>query len=143
MNTEVMATGVDRRALLSTLWIFVLLNVIFRDLHEIVRPAFLEETMTRAANGVQITEGMLLIAGMMLEIMIVMVVLSRVLKYRVNRLANIFVGAASIALVLVVGRPQDLDDMLFAAVEVVALSIIIWLAWRWPRLEDGIPLLSE
>lgn len=34
--------GKDTRALLSTLWIFILFNMIFRDLHEFARPGFLE-----------------------------------------------------------------------------------------------------
>lgn len=42
----------EMKTRLSTLWIFTLLNVIFRDIHEFVRPGFLEELMT----GVQVTE---------------------------------------------------------------------------------------
>ena len=38
--------GMDIKALLSTLWIFVLFNMVFRDLHEFGRPGFLEEIMT-------------------------------------------------------------------------------------------------
>ena len=37
---------IDKRALLSTLWIFVLLNVIFRDLHEFFRAGMIEEIIT-------------------------------------------------------------------------------------------------
>ena len=35
--------GMDVKALLSTLWSFVLFNMIFRDLHEFGRPGFIEE----------------------------------------------------------------------------------------------------
>ncbi len=59
-----------------------------------------------------------------------MVLLSRILDYRINRWANIIIGAITIALVIGMGQ-KDLDDLFFATVEVIALSVIIWLAWKW------------
>ncbi|MDJ0800983.1 MAG: DUF6326 family protein [Calothrix sp. MO_167.B12] len=124
--------GMDIKALLSTLWIFVLFNMIFRDLHEFGRPGFLEEIMTGNVNGVQITEGLMLLGGIMAEIPISMVLLSRVLKYRINRWANIIAGAITIVIVIQNG-PADLDDMFFATIEIVSLSFIIWCAWKWRK----------
>ena len=126
--------GMDIKALLSTLWIFVLFNMIFRDLHEFGRPGFLEEIMTGIVNGVQITEELLLLGGIMAEVPISMVLLSRVLKYRVNRWANIIAGAITMAFVINNGV-KDLDDIFFAAIEIVALALIVWCAWTWRRQE--------
>ena len=84
--------GMDVKALLSTLWSFVLFNMIFRDLHEFGRPGFIEEITTGIVNGVQITEELMLLGGIMAEVPISMVLLSRVLNYRINRWANIFAG---------------------------------------------------
>ena len=134
MNSNDKTTGIDRKALLSTLWIFALFNVIFRDIHEIFRPGFLEEVMTGSVNGLQMTGGFLLLAAILLEIPIAMVLLSRVLKYRVNRWANIITGAVTIAFVIGNGV-TDLDDMFFAAIVIVALSLIVWFAWQWPNPE--------
>ena len=68
----------------------------------------------------------------MVEIPILMVLLSRILNYRINRWANIIIGAVTIA--LVIGMVQkDLDDIFFATFEVIALSAIIWLAGKWRR----------
>ncbi len=122
---------IDKKALLSTLWIFVLLNVIFRDLHEFFRAGMLEEIV----NGTPVSEQMMLIGGVMVEIPILMVLLSRILNYRINRWANIIIGAVIIALVIGVGS-KDLDDIFFATIEVIALSAIIWLAvkWREPKI---------
>ncbi|AFY55373.1 hypothetical protein Riv7116_2876 [Rivularia sp. PCC 7116] len=124
--------GMDIKALLSTLWIFVLFNMIFRDLHEFGRPGFLEEIMTGIVNGVQITEGLMLIGGIMAEIPISMVLLSRVLKYKINRWANIIAGAITIAIIIQNGV-GDLDDMFFATIEIVSLSVIVWCAWKWHK----------
>jgi len=122
--------GIDTKALLSTLWIFILFNMIFRDLHEFVRPGFLEEIMTGTVNGVPIIEPLLLLGGIMAEIPISMVLLSRILNYKVNRWANVIAGALTIAFVINNGV-KDLDDIFFAIIEVVSLSFIIWIALRW------------
>ena len=123
---------IDQKALLSTLWIFVLLNMIFRDIHEFFRPGLLGEMMTGIVNGNQVTEQVMLIGAFMVEIPILMVLLSRILNYRINRWANIIIGAVTIALVIGMGQ-KDLDDIFFATVEVIALSAIIWLAGKWRR----------
>ena len=126
--------GMDIKALLSTLWIFVLFNMIFRDLHEFGRPGFLEEIMTGVVNGVEITEGLMLIGGIMAEVPISMVLLSRILKYRINRWINIFAGTVTISLIINNGA-RDLDDVFFATIEVVSLLVIIWFAWKWRKQE--------
>ena len=125
----------DRKALLSTLWIFVLFNIIFRDLHEFISPGFLEEAITGYVDGMQITERLVFIGAIIVEIPIAMVLLSRVLKYRVNRWVNII--AAAITIVVVFSSvPTVPADIFFDAIEVVALSLIIWYAWKWPKQDD-------
>lgn len=86
--------------------------------------------MTGTVNGVQITEPLLLIGGIMAEIPISMVLLSLILNYKVNRWANVIAGALTIAFVINNGV-KDLDDIFFAIIEVVSLSLIIWIALRW------------
>ncbi|NET40359.1 MAG: hypothetical protein F6K19_51920 [Cyanothece sp. SIO1E1] len=88
--------------------------------------------MTGIVNGTQVTNGVLLAGGMVLEIPIAMVPLSQVLTYRVNRWANIIAGGITLAGVIST-KPWDLDDVFFQAVEVLALGLIIWLAWQWRR----------
>ncbi len=124
--------GMDIKALLSTLWIIVLFNIIFRDFHDLFRPGLLQEMMTGIVNGTQVTDEMLLVGGIMMEIPISMVLLSRVLQYKLNRWANIIVGAISTAFVINTGA-KDLDDIFFATIEVVSLSLIIWYAWKWRK----------
>ena len=124
--------GMDVKALLSTLWSFVLFNMIFRDLHEFGRPGFIEEIMTGVVNGVQITEELMLLGGIMAEVPISMVLLSQVLNYRINRWANIFAGTITIAMIINNGV-KDLDDIFFTAIEVVALILIVWCAGKWKK----------
>lgn len=124
----------DRKALLSTLWIFALFNVIFGDIHKFFRPGFLEEVMTGTVNGVQMADKFLLVAAILLEIPIAMILLSRVLKYRINRWANIILGALTIVIVIANGV-TDLDDIFFVSTVIVALLLVVWRAWKWPNPE--------
>ncbi|NER79112.1 MAG: hypothetical protein F6K42_05935 [Leptolyngbya sp. SIO1D8] len=136
MNITKQLMTMDMKAKLSTVWIFVLLNIIFRDIHEMLKPGFIEEVMTGIINGNQLTEGLFLIGGIMIEVPIAMVLLSRVLKYGINRWVNIIAGATTIAFIINTGV-TDLDDTFFAIIEVMALSLLIWQAWKWPNPEHS------
>ena len=134
MNTNKITTGMDMKAKLLSLWIFVLFNMIFSEFHRLLQYGFLEELMTGIVGGVQLTQGVLLIGAIALEIPIAMVLLSQVLKYRVNRWANIIAGAIVIAMVM--GNvTTDLDNIFFTTIEVVSLLLIVWYAWKWPKQE--------
>ncbi|GAB5491880.1 MAG: hypothetical protein Phog2KO_20950 [Phototrophicaceae bacterium] len=130
MTLEQKFTLFEKKATLSTLWIFVLLNVIFRDIHELFRVGLLEEMITGVVNGTEITNSLMLIAGIGLEISILMVILARVLPYRVNRWANIIISLITM-LSLVSAGTNDMDDIFFLAVELMALVYIIYYAWTW------------
>ena len=132
MNTNKITTGMDMKAKLLSLWIFVLFNMIFSEFHRLLHPGFLEEVMTGIVGGVQLTQGVLLLGAIVLEIPIAMVLLSRVLKYRINRWANIIAGAIVIA--VVIGNVStDLDNIFFTTIEVLSLLLIVWYAWKWPK----------
>ena len=90
--------------------------------------------MTGTVNGVEITEGLMFVGWLMAKIPISMVLLSRILKYGVNRWANIIAGTLTIVFVVSNGA-RDLDDVFFAAAEPAALSLIVWQAWTWPKQE--------
>ena len=134
MNTNKKTTKMDMKAKLSTVWIFILFNMIFLDIHALLKPGFLEEVMTGFVNGTQMTQGLVLPGAIMIEIPIAMVLLSRVLKYRINRWANIIAGTITIAFVIV-NVSTDLDNIFFTTIAVVSLLLIVWYAWKWPKPE--------
>ena len=119
------------RTVLSTLWIFLLLNIFARDIHELGRPGMLEQMMAGVIDGVKITEGLMLIGGIMIEIPVLMVLLSQVLPFRISRWANIGAGILTMLITLSVNLNPDLDNMFFLAIKLAALSGVIWVAWRW------------
>ncbi len=133
MNLQKQMLTIETKAKLSTLWIFYLLNTIFRDIHEFVEPGFLEEVMTGTFNGTQITEHLMLLGGFIVEVPIAMVLLSRLLPYGANRWANIIAAVITISFEMMNGT-TDLDDTFHMFIEIAALSFIIWSAWRWRNL---------
>ena len=88
MNTiTAPAKKIDTTTLLSTLWIVVTINMLKADILSLYIPGSAEE-LARTAGDTPIPL-LMLGAAIMMEISIVMIILSRVLKYGVNRWANI------------------------------------------------------
>ena len=119
------------RILLSVLWIFVILNFFARDIHELGRPGMLEQMMSGTIDGVVITEVLMLIGGIMIEIPILMTVLALLLPRRANRWANIGIGVLTMAMIVSMNLNPDLDNLFFMVIQLIALCAIIVVAWRW------------
>ncbi len=139
MNINSKTTQVeDMKAKLSTLWIFVMFNMVFADIFSFMYPGTLQQIMAGNADVTQITPEFLLIAAIVTEIPIAMVFLSRLLKYGANRWVNIIGGVITILWVIGMGSPT-LTYIFFAAIEVVCALVIIWMSWKWkPAIEPSI-----
>ncbi len=124
---------IETKTLLSTLWVVVMINMLKADILSLYIPGAAEE-VARTAGDTPIP--LLMLGGaVMMEISILMILLSRVLKYTVNRWANIIVSLITIA--FIVGGGVSYPHYLFiAAVEIVCLLLIVWFAWKW-RNPDG------
>ena len=124
----------DTKVLLSTLWIVVMINMLKADILSLFIPGALDEVAkTSVSTGTPIPQ-LMLGGAIMMEISIVMIVLSRVLKYKVNRWINIITSI--ITIVFVVGGGVSYPHYIFiATVEVVCLLLIVWNAWKWTEQE--------
>ena len=133
MNTSKNIIAIkDKRVLLSTLWIVVIINMLKADILSLYVPGTLDE-LVEFAGGTPITQ-LMLGGAIMMEISIAMIFFSRVLTYRLNRWANIIAGVITIA--FVVGGGSTYPHYLFiATVEVVCLLLIIGIAWKWSDSE--------
>ena len=119
---------IDPKALLSTLWIVVMINMLAADILSLYIPGSLDE-LTKTAGNTPIAQ-LMLGGAIMMELAIAMIILSRVLKRSVNRWVNIIVGL--ITIVFVVGPGATYPHYVFiATVEVICLLLIIWNAWKW------------
>jgi hypothetical protein len=140
MNTVIRTNMLqDKKSLLSTLWIFLAANYIYCDHLSLLEPGAVNGLMAGQIGSIQITQGFLLSAALIIEIPILMIVLSRVLKYRVNRWVNIIAG---VLLVLIqvgsmgFGTPPTLVYLTYSILEVVVNLLIVWLALKWRNPES-------
>jgi len=121
------------RSKLSTLWIVATLNYLYCDVVTLMDPSLLKQFLAGQIGSVQISQGFLLGAGVLVEIPMVMVLLSRVLGDRPNRIANIVaatVMTAVQALSLVAKAPAPYY-IFFSVIEIALTSAIVWYAWTW------------
>lgn len=94
MKTTNKTTGMkNRKVILSTLWIFATLNYLYCDVVGLMNPDMLRQYLTGSVNGIHMTQGFLLGAGILVEIPMAMVLLSRALGYSANRWANVVAGS--------------------------------------------------
>lgn len=123
----------DRKILLSTLWIFAILNYLYCDIMGIMDVNLLKQYLSGSVNGMEINENFLLGAAVLMEIPIAMVLLSRILNYRSNRLANIITGIIMTLVqsaTLFAGEPTKY--YLFCSILEIATTMgIVWIAWKW------------
>jgi hypothetical protein len=121
----------DRKAILSTLWIFVMFNYLYADLvMMIVNPAIYQKM------AASMTDGVMLGFTVLMEILIAMILLSRILKYRANRWANITAGVVGTAFVaFTLGGKPPLFYLFLSAIEIACTLFIVWYAWTWPNPE--------
>lgn len=128
MKVNQSTANIDTKEKISILWIVVMVNMIFADILSFMLPGFLNDINT-GNTPFGITQELLLVFAIILEIPIVMIFLSRVLKNQINRWANII--ASIITIIFVIGGGSlALHYIFFATVEVLVLLLIIKYAWE-------------
>lgn len=126
---------IDTKVLLSTLWIVVMLNMLKADILSLFIPGAAEEVArTSASAGASIPQ-LMLIGAVMGQLGIAMIVLSRALKYGINRWANIVVSIVNIAYIWG-GMATYPHYIVIATVETLCLLLIVWFAWTWRNVES-------
>jgi len=141
MNINKKITGMeDRKALLSILWVFVMFNYLYCDVVTLMDPRLLKQFIAGNAGGMQINQGFLLGAAILMEIPISMVLLSRVLNYGANRWANIITGVIMTAVqlsTLFFGSQPMIYYIFFSVIEIVCTALIALYAWKWTNPESS------
>ncbi len=133
----------DTKERLSLFWIFVLLNYLYADVLALF--AFVGSPN----SAPHLPQWALLGSAVLMEIPIAMMVASRLLPFRANRLANIIAGAVLtlingfLTFVLPLTNGDFRDPVypayvFFATIETVCTSVIVWRAWTWSGVEAAV-----
>ena len=129
---------IDVKIKLSALWVALMCFYLYRDVLGFMEPGHVEDLLAGELAGVRMTQAVLLGSAVLMAIPTVMVFLSLALKARVNRWVNIILGIAHMALLagtFFVGKISALYAF-YAIAEFLLMVLIVWHAWKWPRLED-------
>ena len=128
----------ERKALFSVLWIYLSLNYIYCDHLALMEPGILTGLIEGRIGSIQLNTQFLLGAAFLMQIPFVMIVLSRILKFRANRWANILAGAI-MAIVQIstmwMGSAPSPTYLFYSVIEIACNLLIVWLAWNWRNPE--------
>src|SRR5438128_6472991 len=133
----------DTKEQLSLLWIFVLLNYLYADVLALFAIVGSQDPAPH------LPQWALLGSAVLMEIPIAMILASRLLPFRANRLANIIAGSImtlvngflTFVLPLATGDFRDPEYrvyLFFGAIETVCTSVIIWQAWTWSGVKPAV-----
>jgi len=130
---------VNMKAKLALLWVALMFFYIYNDIFSLFQPGHVAGLVEGELEGVQFTQTLLFGASVLMALPSIMVLLSLILKARVNRLVNIVAGILHI-LVLIgtqfVGEGETWFYWRFYEIlEALFIVLIIWNAWKWPTIE--------
>ncbi len=115
---------------LFALWLFILFNIIFRDIHQMTLKSHLEMLLTGYYNGMEVTEVIMLFGAIVVNIPISMLLVSLFAKQPINRRINLITGGI-MPLILITSPPTDMDDVFHLIIELFALIAIITTSFKW------------
>jgi hypothetical protein len=132
----------DTKERLSLLWIFALLNYLYADVLALF--AFVGSP----TSAPHLPQWALLGSAVLMEIPIAMILASRLLPFRANRMANIIAGSVmtlvngflTFVLPLTNGdfrEPIFPAYVFFGTIETVCTSVIIWQSWTWSGVKPA------
>ena len=123
----------DHKVVISTLWVFVLINMIYADILDTLKPSYLSDLENIGQN---VSGETVLFFAFLMEVPIAMILLSRLLNRKANRLANFIAAPLSILWVIVPSivmsdNSTPLSYIFFATIETATMSFILWYSWKW------------
>lgn len=123
-NTNSTETS-NTKSKLAALWLFAMLTYTYGDVVTLMDPI--------KHGDIKLTEAFLLGGSIYMMIPLSMVLLSRLLNYKANRLASIIAGSImtiTLILTLFVAVPTSYY-VFFSVIEIASTASIVWYAWKW------------
>lgn len=122
---------------LAALWTSLMFIYIYVDYFHFYMPGMLEDILKGKVYVFDITQGFLFAVSASMTIPALMVFLSVALPAKVNRWTNIIIATIFIPYTLFNLAGEAWMHMVFTAVvEVILLCLVVYYAWKWPRIEQ-------
>ncbi len=127
---------VNVKVKLALLWVALMFLYVYNDIFSMYQPGHIADLFEGHMEGVHFTQTLLIGAAILMAFPSFMVLLSLILKARMNRIVNIIVGIFHILVLLgtqFVGEGETWFYWRFyELLQALFLVLIIWTAWRWP-----------
>lgn len=126
------------RIVLSTLWVFVMMNMIYADILGTLKPGYVESLQELSTT---LSPEIILLFSVLMEVPIIMIPISRFASRKVNRIFNYVFASLSILWVVVPALMTSLGStpisyVFFAIVECSTMIYIMIYASRWKESTD-------
>jgi hypothetical protein len=124
----------NRKNLLPFLWIYLTVNYIYCDVFTLHDAKFLEAFLSGDVGGMKITEEFLTMFAVIMQIPLIMIVLSKILAFKLNKYVNIVAAiiTTSVQTVTVI-MGGTLYYLFFSFFEICTGLLIIYLAATWKQ----------
>ena len=122
----------DWKIKISVLWLFSAVAFLAHQILALLEPGVIAQIMDGEVEGMKIGTELILLFAILFLVPLIMAFLSLTLRDSINRWANIIVGAIFAALFIgVIASVAKLSgETLMTFATVVALSLIVWYAWK-------------
>jgi len=130
---------VNVKVKLALLWAALMFTYIYNDIFSMYQPGHIAELVEGHLEGVHFTQTLLFGAAVLMGFPSFMILLTLILKARVNRLVNIIVGIFHIIVLIGTQFVGESETWLYwrfnELLQALFLVLIIWTAWKWPIIE--------
>ena len=130
---------VNVKLILAALWIAVMFIYVYADIKTLFQPEIPQQIISGIVGGMKINQSFLFAAAILMSIPTIMIILSLILKPRINRWVNIIVSFLLILLIIITRFvPSKIwyYYIYYQSIESIIHILIIWYAWRWPIQEE-------
>lgn len=123
---------------ISALWVTVMLLFAYGDIFGYFRTGFIQNVISGTVAGMEINQEFLMGTTIYITIPSLMVFLSLVMKPNLNRWVNIILGLVFPVTILLSCIGEIWVNYIFLSImESVLLLLIVWYAWKWPKIEQS------
>ncbi len=141
MKPTLADSPINVRLKLAGLWTSLMFLYIYADYFGLMTPDSLQNMMELKTPVGRTTPGLLIIFSILLIIPALMIALSLLAKPLIVKILNIFFGIfyGSLSVLIIIsdiGHSWQGFFVLYQFVELAVFGIIVWQAWKWPKLNS-------
>lgn len=129
----------NEKALLSILWIFLVVNLFFCELLSFMHCYASENQLISHLYGINMSRLVLLASAIMMEIPMIMILIARLCRRKCCRVLNIICSFLVIIIKIwslnVNTTNNTPHQWFFFAIEIITCIFIIWIAFSWKKMK--------